>query len=106
MNTNYIDIQLLRVVAPGLNTGTNTAYMYNNKNKSTHNPDYCCQDQFLVRTHGLCYLMETRNINVCLWNRNIELRENGVLPMGTIIRILAPPPSITYVAGNIPKLES
>ena len=50
--------------------------------------------------------MVARNTNVCLWDRNSNLRDNGVLTMGTLIRILTPSPSITYMAGNIPMLES
>ena len=50
--------------------------------------------------------MESRNINVCLWDLNIELRDNGVLAMGTIIRIIDPSPIITYMAGNIPMIET
>ena len=40
LNINYIDIQLLRIVTLGANTGTNTAYMYNKENKSTNNVHY------------------------------------------------------------------
>ena len=34
LNKNYIDIQILRVITPGANTGVNTAYMYNNNKKA------------------------------------------------------------------------
>ena len=35
-----IEIQILRVVTPGINKGTNTAYIYNKKNNSTNNVHY------------------------------------------------------------------
>ena len=109
LNTNYIDIQLLRVITPGANIGTSTAYMCNNKNRVytiCTILDYCYRHLFLVKTHRLCYLLEARNINICALDRNIELHDNGVLTMDAIIRIIALLPIITYMAGNIPMLET
>ena len=68
--------------------------------------NYCYRDLFLVKTHRPCYCIESRNIHVYLWDFNIELRDNGVLTMGTIIRIIDPPPIITYMAGNIPMIDT
>ena len=50
--------------------------------------------------------MEACDITFCLWDRNIELRENSVLTMGTIIRILTPSPIITYLADKMPMIET
>ena len=56
----------------------------------------------------LVYLMESpsRNQKTNLWLHNVELRDNGVISIGTILRIVSPLPVSSYLRGDIPILES
>ena len=56
----------------------------------------------------LVYLMESplKNQNTNLWLHNIELRDNGVISIGTILRIVSPLPVTSYLRGDSPILES
>ena len=56
----------------------------------------------------LVYLMESpsKNQNTNLWLHNVELRDNGVISIGTILRIFSPLPVTSYLRGDIPILES
>jgi hypothetical protein len=50
--------------------------------------------------------MESRTQNTTLWKRNVEFRDNGILTIGSIIRILAPRPVESLMAGDIPLLTT
>ena len=96
------------VATPGANTGTNTDYTYNKK-KSTNYVHYyqlISSRSISSESHRLCYLMKTRNTNMCLWYHNIELRDNGVLTMVIIFRILASSTIITYTTDSILMRET
>ena len=54
----------------------------------------------------LVYLMEGTNKNSNLWRNNVELRDNGIITMGTILRITAPLPVESYMRGDIPLIQS
>ena len=50
--------------------------------------------------------MESRNQNTSLWNRNVELRDNGVLSIGTVFRIIDPCPIGSLMASDITLLNT
>ena len=54
----------------------------------------------------LVYLMEGRNKNTNLWRKNVELRDNGIITIGTILRITAPLPIDSYMRGDIPLIQT
>ena len=54
----------------------------------------------------LVYVMESRNQNSNLWNKNIHHRDNGALSIGSFFRFLCPLPIVTYMRGDIPMLRS
>ena len=56
----------------------------------------------------LAYLMESpsKNTNTNLWLNNVELRDNGIVTVGTILRIVSPLPVTSYLRGDIPILQS
>jgi len=112
-NYHCIDLQILRVIAPANLPGTNGAFTYSNRSRNRNTGNQINYTRlFLVRVHStnegnrLCYLMETRTQNTTLWNRNVELRDNGVLTMGTVIRVLAPRPIDSLMVGDIPLLNT
>ena len=43
------------------------------------------------------YLMEGTNKNTNLWRNNVELRDNGTITIGTILRIAAQLPIDSYM---------
>lgn len=113
LDTNFIDVQVLRVIAPNSNMGTNSAFMYGNRNRNRNSQNQVHYSRLILlrvfsntESDRLCYLMETRNTNTCLWDRNVELRDNGVVTMGTYIRVLAPKPIKSLMSGDIPMLET
>jgi hypothetical protein len=54
----------------------------------------------------LVYLMEGTNKNTNLWRNNVELRDNGIITIGTILRITAPLPIDSYMRGDIPLIQT
>ena len=54
----------------------------------------------------LIYLMESKNSNQCLFNKNIELRDNGVISIGTFFRIVTPLPIENKMRGDIPLINT
>lgn len=109
-----IDLQLMRVIANN-NTGNNLgpARVYgaarNNRNTSS-NVNYSRLFLFRVVSADegniMVYLMESRNSNNNLWKRNPAYRDNGVITVGTIVRILSPAPIRNMMANDIPMLET
>ena len=112
-NVKYIDLQLLRIISPANIAGSNTAYTYGNRNRNRNTGNQTNYTRlFLVRVYSqnesnrLCYLMEGRTENKRLWKYNCELRDNGVITIGTVFRLLAPRPIENVMVGDIPLLVS
>jgi hypothetical protein len=111
LDLHFLDIQLMRVISPG--PTNNTALSFNRgKNKMSSPINY--SRMFLCRiisleslneNKHLCYLMETKTTNICLFDKNINYRDNGVITVGTIMSILAPQP-ITSSINDIPLMET
>jgi hypothetical protein len=115
-NRTYIDVQLLRIISPINVPGSSgsVAFTYassRNKNRNSGNQANYTR-LFLVRVFSenesskLAYLMEARNQNKQLWNSNLEWRDNGVISIGTIFRILGPRPIDNVMSGDVPMLQS
>lgn len=109
-NTKFMDLQLLRMVSPVNIPGVNGAYTYasnRNRNRNTGGQTNYTR-LFLCRVYSdkegdkLIYLMETKTQNKELWKLNPNLRDNGVLSIGTVFRILAPRPIDQLMYGDIP----
>ena len=109
-----IDIQLLRIIANS-NTGASLgpariygAY-HNNRNQSSNvNYSRLFLGQVVNQEEGdkLVYLVESHSTNNSLWKRNPQLRDDGVITIGTIIRVLAPLPIKNLMANDVPMLET
>ena len=48
----------------------------------------------------------SNNKNTNLWLNNVELRDNGIITVGTILRIISPLPVTNYLRGDIPIIET
>eukprot|EP00957_Ditylum_brightwellii_P006949 526114-Ditylum_brightwellii.AAC.1 len=54
----------------------------------------------------MCHAIETQSTNNGLWDRNVELRCDGAITIGTIVQILAPLPVRNLMSGDIPMVET
>ena len=111
----YLEAQIMRVIAP--NNANNSAFVYGNRSsrggRNSSQVNY--SRLFLLRVHcvdhemengRLFYLMEARSTNTSLWERNVEFRDNGVISVGAIIRIIAPQPITSMMNGDIPMVQT
>jgi hypothetical protein len=113
LDLNFIELQLMRIIVPNRANGTHSAYVYANRNRNRNQANQVHYSRlFLFRVvnereaNKLCYVMEARNANTCLWERNVELRDNGTITIGTIVRVLAPLPIKKLMSGDLPMLET
>ena len=51
-------------------------------------------------------VMESRNTNNKLWSRNLQLRDDGEITIGSIVWFISPLPIKTLMAQDIPMLET
>ena len=98
LNRVYVDVQLLRLITP---SSQQKAMTYGARRRTNNNQDVIFSRLMLCRVHSkenysngckLIYLMESKNSNQCLFNKNVELRDNGVISIGTYFRIVTPLP--------------
>ena len=97
MNNTYIVGQILRIVSPIANNNAYVNRTYRGGVTQTQQVAYI--RLILLRVHNedgdnenseLFYLMITRDDNNKLFHRDLELRDNGVISIGSYLRILAP----------------
>ena len=51
-------------------------------------------------------MLQSNTVNNMLWHRNLELRDNGEVSIGTCCRIFSPLPIERHMAGDIPMVET
>ena len=110
LNTKYLDVQIVRIITPVPQSHANT---YSHKKNGNQNNAVTFSHMILCKVHSakypeqsnkLVYLMEARNLNQNLWNRNVNHRDNGAVSIGSLIRIPCPMPVDTWMRGGIPLL--
>ena len=94
----FIDVQILRILNQQRSVN-NLALSYSyicDRNTRVHSRQVKYTRLFLVHIFNktemdkLAYTMEAKGVNQIIWYRHIELRDNGKLSIGIIIRMLAP----------------
>ena len=50
--------------------------------------------------------MESKNSNKCMFDKNVELRDNGVISIGTFFQIISPHTIENKMRGDIPLLKT
>jgi len=116
-SVHFIDVQILRIlVQPRGANGSNYAYTYANNRGRNNNRSQTSQVNYtrliLVRimnkteSDRIAYIMEAKGTNQELWHRCIELRDNGTVTIGTVLRLMSPRPVQNFMANNVPLLCS
>ena len=111
LNFKFIDLQLLRIIT----SNQSAANVYSRKRTNNNNMTIKFSRLILCRVHSLnspedngklVYMMEARNQNMNLWTKNIQLRDNGAISIGSFIRVPCPMPIQQYMRCDIPLLTS
>lgn len=111
-----IVLQILRIIAhnPHVQNGS-SAQTYSRSRTGPVRPSAMPYTRLILcrvfspeEGNALVYLMESpsKNKNTNLWLNNVELRDNGIVTVGTILRIVSPLPVTSYLRGDIPILQS
>ena len=116
LNFKYIDLQLIRIITSSQN-GVN---IYSNRRggpggRNINSSQTRFSRLFLFKTFSpnnpqdstnLVYMMEARNENVNLWNKNTQHRDNDTISIGCFIRVISSLPIKSWMRGDIPILKS
>ena len=108
-NMTFLEAQILRVICPSADSRASINYR-GQRNKGSMQMNY--HRLFLLRQHGpeesntVFYVMMSRDQNGEMFNRNIAFRDNGVISIGSYIRILAPMPIVSLMNNVTPMIVS
>ena len=111
LNFKYIDVLILRWIT----SAQANANVYTKRKMAMNNNQIKFTRLIMAKVVSNChekensrvvYLMEARNQNKNLWNKNINHRDNGAISVGSIIRIPCPMPIESYMRGDIPLIVS
>ena len=102
----FIEAQMIRIISPQNNSEASIFNQLRNQGSTTNYTRI-----LMFRQHGTdgsqdFYMMIARSLNTDLFNRNIEYRDNGVLTIGSYVRILAPMPITSLMNNETPMVES
>ena len=115
MNRNYIDVQLLRIITP--RSRDQKAYLYSLRSgrRGGGSKDVNFTRIFQCRVYStmntsehkrIIYLMESRNSNNNMFERNLDFRDNGTVTIGTFLRVIAPEAIEDFMNGDIPLIRT
>ena len=108
-NKTFINLQLLRIVSSNGDNGRsqgNYSYYRRQSRETKQNASYT--RMFLLRQHGaddVCYIIEDGS-QKNLWHRHPEVRDSGILTIGTIITLFDPSPITSYIGNDTPIVSS
>lgn len=108
-----IDLQSLRVIGnsnSGVSSIQDHIYGSHGRDRSqTSDVNYSrlflCKVVSEIEGTSLVYIMESRNSNKFLWNRNPQFRNDGVSAIGTIFTVISPNPISNLMSNDVPMLE-
>ena len=112
LNFKYIDLMILRLIT----SSQVSANVYSKKKGQAMNHNQMKFSRLILckvvssyteeENARVVYLMEARNQNKNLWNKNVNHRDNGSISIGSIIRLPCPMPINTYMRCDIPLIVS
>ena len=110
INRTFIDVQVSRIIIPNQQQ---KATIYNIRRR--HQTDvhfkriYQCSifsRMNITDNSRIIYLMESKNSNNVLFDRNLEYRDNGTITVGSFLKILAPQPIDNVMNGDVPLVKT
>ena len=114
-----MNVQILRIIVhnPNINKGSSGAQVYSRPSRGygplrpssmPYTRLLLCRVFSEAEGYLLVYIMESPSLNKNnnLWLNNVELRDNGVITIGTVFRIICPLPVTGYLRGDVPLIES
>ena len=110
INFSFIDLQLLRLIT-SKDTSANVYSRRKSETRSAHKFTRLLLARVLSEKYQednarLVYIMEARNMNSNLWNKNVNHRDNGAISIGSVFRISCPLPIEKYMSNDIPMLTT
>ena len=114
MNRNYIDVQLIRIITP---RKEQKAYLYSlrsgrkggNSKETNFSRIFQCRVYSAMNSgehQKIIYLMESKNTNNNMFERNLDFRDNGTITIGTFLRVISPEAIEEYMNGDIPLIRT
>ena len=114
-----MNVQILRIIVhnPNINKGSSGAQVYSRPSRGygplrpssmPYTRLLLCRVFSEAEGYLLVYIMESPSLNKNnnLWLNNVELRDNGVITIGTVFRIICPLPVTGYLRGDVPLIDS
>ena len=103
LNKTHVNLQILRIITPQAGNTGNAMTRYHGGNQQQRinfiRIILCRNDK------DLCYIMMTSDMNKRLFHRDLMLRDNGTITIGSYLRLLAPHPIERNMQG-IPLIKS
>ena len=103
LNKTHVNLQILRIITPQAGNTGNAMTRYHRGNQQQRinfiRIILCRNDK------DLCYIMMTSDMNKRLFHRDLMLRDNGTITIGSYLRLLAPHPIERNMQG-IPLIKS
>ena len=112
LNRNYIDVQIMRIIIP---TKDQKAALYSIRRGKSQTAEvhfkriYQCRIfsiEQVSEQSRLLYLMESKNSNSAMFDRNMEHRDDGTITIGSFLRIMGPQPIESRMNGDIPLVKT
>lgn len=103
LNKTHVNLQILRIITPQAGNTGNAMTRYqrgNQQQRINFIRIILCRNN-----NELCYIMMTSDTNKRLFHRDLMLRDNGTITIGSYIRLLAPHPIERNMQG-IPLIKS
>ena len=103
LEDTHLDVQILRIITPNDGKSGNAITRYQRNNQQKQLP---YTRTLLCRTGpSLVYIMMSHDMNRRLYHRDLLLRDNGTITVGSFLRILGPHPIIRNMNG-IPLIKT
>ena len=112
LNRNYIDSQIIRIIIP---SNDQKATLYSIRRSRTQTAEVHFKRIYQCRIYSVgciteqsrvIYLMESKNSNNVLFDRNMEHRDDGTITIGTFVRIMAPQAIENRMNGDVPLVKT
>ena len=114
LNFRYIDVLILRLIVSNKQGQANIYGQRKNNNSNNISAVRFTRfwlvkqmnSEYVEENKKLAYLMESRNMNVNLWKKMLNNRDNGAISIRSVIRIACPMPIDSYMKNDICMLNT